>query len=100
MFELHAFLMIESISMEAVFRDDIISFANSAAAVVELITTPDFEANLDLCLQPFGVESSSNFETVTPVASSLSAFLSVSQSQQAKNMSWVLSFGELPTDWS
>ena len=37
MFELHAFLMIESISMEAVFRDDIISFANSAAAVVELI---------------------------------------------------------------
>jgi len=99
MFELHAFLMIESISMEADYRDDIISFANSAAAVVELITTPDFEANLDLCLQPFGVESSSNFDTVTP-GSSLSAFLSVSQSQQAKNMSWVLSFGELPTDWS
>ena len=70
MFELHAFLMIESISMEAVFKDDIISFANSAAAVVELITTPDFEANLDLCLQPFGVESSSNFETVTPFGSS------------------------------
>jgi hypothetical protein len=38
-------------------------------------------------------------ETPT-VFSSLSALRSVSQSQQAKNISWVLSFGELPTDWS
>jgi hypothetical protein len=59
--------------------------------------TPDFDSNLALCLQHFGVESSAKLETTTSLVSSLSAFWSVSQSQQAKN----ISFGEFPTtDWS
>lgn len=85
--------MIESISKEVVWSDGIISLANSVAAYVGLMTIPDFDSDLVLCLQPFGVESSSNFETTTPLVSSFSVFWSVSQSQQAKN----ISFGEFPT---
>jgi len=102
MFELHTFLMIESISIESFLGVETISSSNSGVAVFKLLATHYLEANFDLCLQhfwEFSFESSSNFETTTSSAA-LSAALRVSQSQQAKNISWVLSFGELATDCS